>query len=126
MRRGVRLALGSWRTTQRCPMKRRLALSLGVVIVAVAVLAEPRFLRLDGCSDARTQVAQRKVYEGPPATTTPVVEEWPQWRGPRGDHISREALPDQWPPGGPQVLWAADVGLGYSSPVVAGGRVYLF
>jgi outer membrane protein assembly factor BamB len=107
-------------------MKRRVALSVAVVVVAVAVLAGPRFLRLAGCSVARTQIAQRKVYEGPPATTTSVVEDWPQWRGPRGDQISRERLPDQWPPGGPQVLWAADVGLGYSSPVFAGGRVYLF
>ena len=47
--------------------------------------------------------------------------------GPRGDGISRETgLADSWPEGGPRKLWSASVGLGYASPVAAGGRVYLF
>src|SRR5690349_3467618 len=102
----------------RCPMNRRLALSAAVVpFVLAAVIAGARFFRASvGSSPANAQIAQRKLYEGPPVTMTSVVEDWSQWRGPRGDQISRELLPDQWPAGGPQVLWAADVGVGYSSP----------
>ena len=38
---------------------------------------------------AKTQIAQRKVYEGAPTTAsaTSTVEDWPRWRGPRGDQI---------------------------------------
>ena len=55
------------------------------------------------------------------------AEEWPQWRGPRGDGISRETVPTTgWPKNGPRQLWSAKVGVGHSSPVIVGGRVYLF
>jgi outer membrane protein assembly factor BamB len=53
-------------------------------------------------------------------------EEWPQWRGPRGDGISRETgLLDKWPADGPKKLWSATVGLGFSSPIGFDGRIYL-
>ncbi len=55
------------------------------------------------------------------------AEDWPRWRGPLGDGISREAgLVDAWPEAGPKKLWSAMVGVGFSSPVVVGGRVYIF
>ena len=55
------------------------------------------------------------------------AEEWPQWRGPRGDGISRETVgATQWPNEGPKQVWSAKVGIGHSTPVVAGGKVYLF
>jgi outer membrane protein assembly factor BamB len=55
------------------------------------------------------------------------AEEWPQWRGPRGDGISRETVAAKaWPKDGPEPLWSAKVGIGHSSPVVAGGKVYVF
>jgi outer membrane protein assembly factor BamB len=73
----------------------------------------------------RTRIAQRTLYSGP-TTLGAVAEDWPAWRGPRGDQVTREVLPGAWPAGGPKVLWSADVGLGYSSPVAAGGRVYVF
>lgn len=78
-----------------------------------------------GCSLPKTHIAQRKVYEGA-TTQSAAVEDWPAWRGPRGDLISHETLPDRLTEGGPRQLWAADVGLGYSSPIAAAGRVYLF
>jgi outer membrane protein assembly factor BamB len=106
-------------------MNRRVLLPILIVVVAVTFLAGPRALRLVGCLP-KTQIALRKVYQGPPTTMGSPVEDWPRGRGPRGDQISREVLSDEWPAGGPRTLWAADVGLGYSSPVVAGGRLYLF
>jgi len=53
--------------------------------------------------------------------------DWPQWRGPLRDGVSRETgLLHQWPEGGPKLLWQVkDIGLGYSTPAVVGGRLYL-
>jgi outer membrane protein assembly factor BamB len=52
--------------------------------------------------------------------------EWPQWRGPNRDGKSPETgLLQQWPESGPPLAWKAkDLGTGYSSVAVAGGRVY--
>ncbi len=52
--------------------------------------------------------------------------DWPQWRGPNRDGVSKETgLLSQWPEGGPKLLWAANgIGRGYSSVVVANGRVF--
>ncbi len=53
--------------------------------------------------------------------------DWPQWRGPRRDGISREkGLLQQWPDGGPKLLWQVkDIDFGYSTPAVVGERIYL-
>lgn len=50
--------------------------------------------------------------------------DWPQWRGPRRNGISVEtAWLRQWTTA-PGRVWTAQVGEGYSSVAVAGGRVY--
>jgi len=53
------------------------------------------------------------------------VAGWPQWRGPRRDGVSTEkGLLPSWPPEGPIRLWTAGgLGRGYSSPIVAYGRI---
>jgi outer membrane protein assembly factor BamB len=54
------------------------------------------------------------------------ADDWPQWRGPNRDGVCREAgLLETFPAGGLKVRWRAPVGWGWSSPVVAQGRVYL-
>src|SRR5262249_29575652 len=59
---------------------------------------------------------------GPPAT----AEDGPQWRGPNRDGVApAKGLLASWPPAGPRVVWKAGTGAGYSSPAVAGGRVFL-
>lgn len=52
--------------------------------------------------------------------------DWPQWRGPNRDGISKETgLLKQWPTNGPPLVWkAAGAGNGYSSMAVAAGRLY--
>ena len=104
-------------------MKRKLLVAVVSTFLAVFVILY--FTGTLGCSLPKTHIAQRKVYEGA-ATQSLATENWPAWRGPRGDQISREPLPDKLPQGGPRQLWVADVGLGYSSPIAAVGRVYLF
>src|SRR5262249_5828429 len=54
------------------------------------------------------------------------AEDWPQFRGPTGQgHSTERGLPSEWSESR-NVKWKAPVpGLGWSSPVVAGGRVWL-
>ena len=55
---------------------------------------------------------------------TNVTRDWPQWRGPARDGIvPAGAAPDAWP-AGLKPAWRVEIGEGYSSPVVAGGRIY--
>jgi len=51
---------------------------------------------------------------------------WPQWRGPNRDGISKETgLLKQWPAEGPSLVWkASGAGGGYSSFAVANGKLY--
>jgi outer membrane protein assembly factor BamB len=58
--------------------------------------------------------------------------DWPQWRGPNRDGVSRETgLLKQWPEAGPKLLWNSrqinhgnGIGVGYSSVTVADGRAF--
>ncbi len=53
------------------------------------------------------------------------AEDWPQWRGPRQDGISRETgLLDRWPEKGPPELWRVPLGSGFSAVSVVGSRAY--
>ena len=51
--------------------------------------------------------------------------DWPQWRGPNRDGVSKETgLLKQWPAEGPPLVWkAVGAGTGYSSLAIAGGRI---
>ena len=49
---------------------------------------------------------------------------WPQWRGPTRDGVATIDVPATWP----RVLtrkWDAVVGVGHSSPVIAGSRMHI-
>src|SRR5437764_14098564 len=54
------------------------------------------------------------------------AEDWPGWRGPRGDGTSRETgLPLRWN-ATDNIKWKTPIpGSGYSSPIVWGDRVFL-
>src|SRR5947209_2370081 len=54
------------------------------------------------------------------------AEDWPEFRGPTGQGVSFERnLPVEWS-GAKNVAWKTAIrGLGWSSPVVSQGRVYL-
>ena len=51
--------------------------------------------------------------------------DWPQWRGPQRNGISLEKdFIAQWPKEGPRRLWAAKVGIGFSSVSVSKGKLF--
>src|SRR5262249_29273328 len=53
--------------------------------------------------------------------------DWPQWPGRARTAISHETgLLQNWPRGGPPLLWKAQgLGEGFSTPAVAGGRIFV-
>src|SRR5258706_2931262 len=54
------------------------------------------------------------------------AEDWPQWRGSGRDGVWHETgIQKKFPAEGLPVRWRAEVGYGFSSPVVAKGRVYV-
>jgi outer membrane protein assembly factor BamB len=53
-------------------------------------------------------------------------QDWPQWRGPNRDgEVKAFRIPASWPATLKQ-QWTIDVGLGYSTPVLVGNRLYMF
>lgn len=53
--------------------------------------------------------------------------DWPQWRGPdRTGHAAADAKLIQKLPTDPKTIWRAKAGEGLASPVVAGGKAFLF
>src|SRR5262245_24567309 len=50
--------------------------------------------------------------------------EWPQWRGPRRDGTAPDCRWScDWPRDGPRKVWTANVGIGFSSPILTGDRL---
>jgi outer membrane protein assembly factor BamB len=60
-------------------------------------------------------------------TPTGPVTDWPQWRGPDRNGVSKETgLLKQWPAAGPTRLWrVTNLGPGYGSLAVQGDRIYV-
>lgn len=55
-----------------------------------------------------------------------LADDWPQWLGPNRDGVWHETgMIDKFPEKGATIKWRAPVGLGYSGPAVAKGRVFL-
>ena len=60
------------------------------------------------------------------ATAFAADGEWPRWRGTNYDgHSAETGLLKQWPKDGPPLAWtSSDVGAGFSSVAVAGGKIF--
>lgn len=54
------------------------------------------------------------------------ADDWPQWQGPDRNAMSKEkGLLQEWPSEGPPLAWrVGKMGGGFSSPSVAGGRIF--
>lgn len=54
------------------------------------------------------------------------AEDWPRWRGPRGDGTWHgPQLPEKWPAGGLKTSWQREIGGGYGGISVLGSRLYV-
>lgn len=54
------------------------------------------------------------------------AQDWPQYLGPNRNSISdQKGILRTWPATGPEVLWTANIGIGYGGPVVKNGKIYL-
>jgi outer membrane protein assembly factor BamB len=54
------------------------------------------------------------------------ADDWPQWRGPNRDGVWNETgIVESFPTNGLKISWRVPVGRGWSSPIVANGRVYV-
>jgi outer membrane protein assembly factor BamB len=77
----------------------------------------------------RARAALRTFVFGVTLLTSSNVraDDWPQWRGPNRDGVSKETgLLKAWPKEGPKRLWESlEVGDGYSTPAVVGDRLYV-
>jgi hypothetical protein len=67
-------------------------------------------------------------YEGTASRPLTALEttDWPQFHGPARDSICREeGLLQDWPEGGPKLLWTLEgLGRGYSTISIAGGTIF--
>lgn len=79
-------------------------MSLATVTIAAIALAYPRV---------------------PLQQSEPASHDWTQWRGPQRDGVATVPGPTEWPE---QLRrhWHVPVGLGHSTPLVAGERVFVF
>lgn len=58
--------------------------------------------------------------------STSHAEDWPRWRGPRGDGTWQgPRLAEKWPADGLKTAWKRDIGGGYGGISVQGQRLYL-
>jgi outer membrane protein assembly factor BamB len=54
------------------------------------------------------------------------AQDWPQYLGAERNSTSpQKGILRTWPETGPEVLWTANIGIGYGGPVVKDGKVYL-
>jgi len=54
------------------------------------------------------------------------AQDWPQYLGPNGNSSSTQKnILRTWPQQGPEVIWTANVGIGYGGPVIKDSKIYL-
>ena len=72
----------------------------------------------------RMSISLRLAVPALIAAAATSAEDWPQWRGPAGSGVSNESSgwPEGWPP---TRLWSRNVGKGCTSPIIAGGQVFV-
>ncbi|HEV3258513.1 MAG TPA: PQQ-binding-like beta-propeller repeat protein [Gemmataceae bacterium] len=83
------------------------------------------------CQRLATTLLMSAVLLGTPSAAKAQLKaapgDWPGWRGPDRTDVSTETgLLQEWPAGGPKLVWkATGLGGGFTTPSIAGGRIYL-
>lgn len=86
----------------------------------------PKVARLESRTDNSNPISSNSTANlNPSSPTNTLTENWPSWRGPRGDGTSSETnLPTHWD-STKNVLWKTPVpGIGHASPIVWGNRLF--
>ena len=106
--------------------ERRIGVVIRFIVVRVVVWGGVLLLVLLLVGDIRSVIIPRPTCPEPAAEAdSSSGRGWPHLRGPSYDAVSHETgLLDSWPPEGPPVLWARDLGTGYSAFIAVGGRVW--
>lgn len=76
----------------------------------------------------RTPIADGKAMTSAPPNVVPGgPSDWPQWRGPERNGLSKDTgLLKQWPSSGPRKLWSiSGLGSGYGSLAILGDRIFV-
>jgi len=75
---------------------------------------------------AKDEGAPAVVQPGKAYTAAGEPTDWPCWLGPNKNGTSDDkGLLREWPAKGPEVLWRAPVDMGWNTPVVFGGDVFV-
>jgi outer membrane protein assembly factor BamB len=100
---------------------RALACWIPCAVVAVAMTTIAAFSDPPATVAAAEPAASRRA-----AASERRIADWPQWRGPERTGISHETdLLETWPKDGPPLVWkVSGLGGGYTTPSIAGGRIY--
>jgi outer membrane protein assembly factor BamB len=85
------------------------------------------------CSNGKSKgqaLVEERVSTGADQIATKIDGEdgpdWPQFLGPDRNGVSMQTgIFRTWPEQGPEVLWIAEVGIGFGGPVIKDGRIYL-
>jgi RNA polymerase sigma factor (sigma-70 family) len=101
----------------------KIATAVLVVLAVLGACAAALTLPVQAEKSADRPVKEKKEGEKEIPEVSGI---WPQWRGPNRDGVVHGVtVPKKWP----KTLkeeWKVPVGAGYSSPVVVGGKVYVF
>ena len=93
------------------PRQRGFMLTILALTLAVVALGAPKVLAQKSSDSSGNEFAVADFV-------------WPGWLGPkRNGWVSGFQPPAQWPES-LKKIWRVEVGIGYGSPLVAGGRVY--
>ena len=96
------------------------AVCLLLVLVSALSIAASGAFSADGSVAATVDTAV--AVSVPVADTAP--DDWPNWGGPEHDlNLRLGSLIAEWPEDGLPVEWTRDIGIGFSSMSVAGGRM---
>jgi outer membrane protein assembly factor BamB len=99
-----------------------------VLFVVASIAIHPRYLMHVFRADYADAQRLAELRDAPlPSSEAPEFPagEWPQWRGPARDGVSRAtSLLTDWAGKKPPILWKQPLGKGYSSIAVAHGRLY--
>jgi outer membrane protein assembly factor BamB len=95
--------------------------------LSLALTAALFFIGLSAWLGGAPLAANTANNSSPPNAVPSGPTDWPQWRGPERNGISKDTgLLKQWPSSGPQKSWSiSNLGEGYGSIAIKGDRVFV-